>query len=232
VYAWGSNASGQLGVGGISKLLLPHQISLPTQALKVSAGADHTLILMIDGSVYACGEGSFGQLGLESDPLKSVNPHPTKVNLPHPVKDISAGNTHSIFLTIDGKVYVCGNNSFGQLGGSMLSQSTPTILDFPHYITSITTSGYHNAAITVDGELYTWGLNTYGQLGTGSHGTNIITPTRIVLSYRVSEVATGNEHTAIMSEDGLVYTCGQGLYGQLGHGDYENRSLFTLVSEY
>ena len=36
---------------------------------------------------------------------------------------------------------------------------------------------------------------------------------------RVSSIAGGGHHSAVVEEGGQLWTCGKGSYGQLGHGD-------------
>lgn len=43
------------------------------------------------------------------------------------------------------------------------------------------------------------------------------------------EVACGHAHTALRTENGDVYTWGNGYYGQLGHGTLQNELSPRLV---
>ena len=67
--------SGQLGLGDTSDALLPMPV---TGALKgkvvvqLAAGAEHTVCVTIDGSVYSWGDGSDGQLGLDDTADRAV----------------------------------------------------------------------------------------------------------------------------------------------------------------
>lgn len=97
-----------------------------------------------------------------------------------------SGWMSSYFLTSDGFVYTCGNNSFGQLG---LGQNTSFTTNIATK-TSITNAskiavaagGASVAVSTITNELYTWGNNQWGQLGLGNQ-TNTNTPTRATLSF-------------------------------------------------
>ncbi|EKX40966.1 hypothetical protein GUITHDRAFT_46944, partial [Guillardia theta CCMP2712] len=70
--------------------------------------------------------------------------------------------------------------------------------------------------------VYSWGKNKYGQLGLG-HTNNVPLPTGILsLSdplnrKNVRSIGAGKSHSAVIAEDGDVYTWGRGWEGQLGH---------------
>ncbi|WP_254244986.1 RCC1 domain-containing protein [Hymenobacter sp. BRD67] len=64
-YAWGDNASGQLGNSTTASSQVPVAVSLPTggRFVQVAAGQLHALALAADGSLYAWGGNASGQLG-------------------------------------------------------------------------------------------------------------------------------------------------------------------------
>lgn len=66
VWAWGQNTSGQLGDGTTQNRLLPalvHGLSATSQIVGISAGVNHCLALASDGSFWAWGDNSEGELG-------------------------------------------------------------------------------------------------------------------------------------------------------------------------
>ena|SRR5437762_5978033 len=86
-------------------------------------------------------------------------------------------------------------------------------------------------------EIYTFGANGYGQLGHGNLGSflasegneknnfNPLIPTKIEGFNNVIQVSCGGRHIAFLTTKGELYTCGNGEYGQLGHGDQEDISI-------
>jgi alpha-tubulin suppressor-like RCC1 family protein len=84
-----------------------------------------------------------------------------------------------------------------------------------------------------DGSLHTFGDGSYGKLGHGDMET-LLAPKRVVAAdwegRRVVSVACSGSHTAVMLDDGSLYTFGDGDDGLLGHGDEENQLAPTRVA--
>src|SRR5664280_2633067 len=74
----------------------------------VSAGGNFTMFLKADGTLWATGENTYGQLGDGTTTDKSV-PVPVMTG----VRSVSAGNSHTMILKTDGRT---GSNIIGQLG--------------------------------------------------------------------------------------------------------------------
>ena len=69
--------------------------------------------------MYSWGQCEYGQLGLGGIPDVEV-PCPRLVSdvsldLGVSIQDVKAGNSHSVILTSDGKLYSCGSNEYGQV---------------------------------------------------------------------------------------------------------------------
>lgn len=120
LYQWGLECADEEGTRFISK---PTKVTqLDNVAVKsVACGTRHTVCVAsgvyYTGIGYAWGRGSDGQLGLDHSRSLFV---PTLINQLYNtskyVRQVSAGRKHTGFLTVDGEVYTCGNNAFGQLG--------------------------------------------------------------------------------------------------------------------
>jgi alpha-tubulin suppressor-like RCC1 family protein len=63
VWAWGTNANGQLGDGTTTQRTLPVRVSGLTGVTTIAAGYEHGLALKVDGTVWAWGYNGYGQLG-------------------------------------------------------------------------------------------------------------------------------------------------------------------------
>lgn len=89
--------------------------------------------------------------------------------------------------------------------------------------------GEHRGAITNNGDLYLWGNNSDGQLGTVTDefikvywDKNGISSTPIKVMENVACASLGYDTSAVITNDGSLYTWGCGRYGRLGNGDDDN----------
>lgn len=135
VICWGRNHRGQLGDGALTDQPIPGYVVSPSGAgyldsiKAISAGKYHTLALHEDGTIWAWGENSYGELGNavsggSSDaydpaidsriPVQVLNEIGTA-----PLDNIimiAAGFYHNLALEADGTVWAWGRNDHGQLG--------------------------------------------------------------------------------------------------------------------
>ncbi|BFZ21760.1 hypothetical protein BsWGS_24799 [Bradybaena similaris] len=158
------------------------------------------------------------------------------------IKDVALGDGHSLYLTEDGQVYVCGLNNVGQLGLGLLDLAAveePIKLEgFLDFVTEIACGQHHSAIITEPGQVFCWGLSTDGQCGTGSLGV-VASPTQVVVEVGpelcqhgvpkptspevITKVACGAKHTLAVSSVGEIWTWGCG--PQLGLRDVKQTSV-------
>lgn len=206
----------------------------------VFAGGDHMFAVSDKGQVYGWGGNQYGQLGWKdaSDNVIVNVPKSIKFLQSRKVVQVSCGKCHSLMLLHDGSLYSMGDNEYGQLGiGNYSTPPQPneiiSLRGLP--IGQIVASGWHSFCVTVSGRVFCWGRNDFGQLGLGDRA-NRTSPNllRMLRSQAIMFVAAGDFHSAVLTQDGGVFTFGSSSKGQLGHGtisEYEvnPRKVFELM---
>ncbi|KAF3847807.1 hypothetical protein F7725_020835 [Dissostichus mawsoni] len=237
VFSWGAGEDGQRG-------LLPNllnnrpshvQMPLPIPVIQVACGNSHSLALTKGGDVFSWGLNSHGQLGLGKEVLQQFVPDLVCALTGVAVTQVTAGATHSLFLTLPGLVYCCGANKSGQLGLNRVDEKGRfTICMVPALrplgVSFISCGEAHSAVLTKDGKVFTFGEGSYGQLGHNS-SDNELKP-RLVdgLDGPASHISCGRRHTLVLSSSGQLWAFGDGAKGQIGTGRTENSLTPTLVS--
>ena len=132
VWAWGYNSYGEAGNGTTSPMQpTPVQVSGLSGVVAIAAGSYHTLALKNDGTVWAWGNNSSGQVGNGTAGVGWHRSTPTQVSGLTGVVSIAAGSSHSVAVKGDATVWTWGDNSYGQLGdGTTVSRNTPVRVSF------------------------------------------------------------------------------------------------------
>jgi alpha-tubulin suppressor-like RCC1 family protein len=166
VWTFGSNEAGQLGYSTENQWWgeLPRQVPGLNRITAVAAGANHTIALRQDGTVWTFGSNESGQLGRSTEGDRDL--HPAKVpGLVH-VTAIAAGIQQTITLKNDGTVWAFGSNGFGQLGTeSPMPVKTPKQISGVTNAVAIAAHGWNTAILKQDGTIWTLGYNANRQLG-------------------------------------------------------------------
>ncbi|KAL1233602.1 X-linked retinitis pigmentosa GTPase regulator [Trichinella spiralis] len=219
ILSFGSNEWGQLG------FLQKKTASKPTtikylkgkRACCVACGAQHTILGFESDKIYAFGRNCEGQLGLGNDEEQLMPAEITALS-GIPIAQLSAGVAHSAALTNEGKLYVWGRNTEGQLGLPHIQETKlPQIFHFPTLIKFVDCGYYHSAIINDELQVFTFGEGNHGKLGFETTA-NVKLPTKIESLQNCVEVACGKNHTMVLASSGLVFSFGDGSYGQLGLG--------------
>ncbi len=203
------------------------KVSLPEnkKAKSIRCGYNHTICLTDNGEVFSWGYGkdaTLGQGNSENYETPKEVDYFKKNNVK--IQKIECGDYFTLALSYDGKLYAWGQNNFGQLGLGQVTQqlkvNLPTRIHLGNKtVKEINAGEDHCACITSEGEGYIWGYGIDGRLGNGNK-TNVNIPTKIVIDdQKIQKISCGGHHTAILTENGSLYMCGNGRDGELGRGD-------------
>ena len=226
LWAWGDDSYGQLGDGlpiG-SRKYSPVQIGTATNWASISANFAQTIAIKTDGTLWAWGANTTGQLG---DSTTTQRPSPVQIGTANNWAGVSAGGNHTIAIKTDGSLWAWGANSKGQLGnGTNTNELTPVqIVTATNWASIRASFGAYTLAIKTDGSLWAWGDNTWGTLGDGTT-TNRNSPVQIGTANNWAGVSAGAgaQHTIAKKTDGTLWAWGSNFYGRLGDGTTTNRN--------
>ena len=264
-----------LGIGKPGKI--PFFIKNDIKIRHISSGSIHNLCLDFKSNLYSWGCSKGGQLGLdekelaiiykqnclnnsnskEKDKSKSEIENDNNFCLKEPkliksLKDIdiikiSSGEAHNAALSIDGKCYVWGLGSNGQLGlgfcedcfpyGEGMKKTrefVPTIVkEFDkknENIIKVFCGKTFTIFLNKKHELYSTGINDLNQCGIDNKlveninlCNDIVTPIKIEMFMRMKiiNISCGESHVLAITEDNdnrMLFSWGSNRFGQLGQG--------------
>lgn len=196
IFGWGANDSWQLWPSKLKFWDDPREAGADIRSLAVSKiflGAKVSFLLDEAGRLFSWGNGavnnpdgdeptSFGYLKL--------------INFLPPLKNIALGSSHVLALSTDGKVFIWGSNSLGQLGYSQVDTNDTVVADkfknsenlfYQHprqiktlpKIVALAAGEGHSLALDDNGQVWSWGLSTFAALGTDVIGATVRLPVRL-----------------------------------------------------
>lgn len=148
------------------------------------------------------------------------------------IVSVSAGRTHALAVTTEGKVVAWGNNGYGQLGSGVTVFETekPVAVTGMNNALSVTVGGGGSFALVVksDHSLWACGINDRGQLG---NGTTQGSAEYIKIMDDVSRAEAGENFAFAVKQDGTLWAWGANDRGQLGDGTTIDRLSPVKVAD-
>jgi hypothetical protein len=167
-------------IGGVINKNFPFLIEITSlfnllendKIVQFSQGFNHFGVITLLGQLFLWGNNDFGQLGTINH--TSFNePHNITYNLPLEFNDkvliVSCGNGFTSFLTKFGRLFLCGNNEFGQIGIGKKNPYFTNIIEITNSfklssndkLVNVKSYGNFNYALTSIGRLFVWGKSPY-----------------------------------------------------------------------
>jgi alpha-tubulin suppressor-like RCC1 family protein len=253
VRCWGLNSSGQLGYGNTNDVgdnETPDErdntsINLGTgrKAVSITAGVQHTCVVLDNGTVRCWGSGANGRLGYGNTTTIGDNENPgtagpVDLGIGRNALAVAAGENFTC-AQLDNRTVRCwGSGSSGQLGygntTTIGDNETPGsfgpvdlgVATVGRFAMAVSGGGSHTCAILDDGTVRCWGLPTEGQLGYGNITTigdnetpGSVGSVDMGSRQTAVSIAVGGTHTCALLDDGTVRCWGSGNKGQLGYGN-------------
>jgi alpha-tubulin suppressor-like RCC1 family protein len=210
LWAWGRNQYGRLGIGNTTEQSSPQQVGNSTTGTTwtaIATGYTHSLALKSDGTLWAWGRNSGGQLGTGDFTDQSS---PVQVGNGNSWSAISSTENNSLALKNDGTLWAIGGSRDPVQVGNGTTWS------------AISAGAFHYLALKNDGTLWAWGSDSGGQLGTGST-TFESSPVQVGNGNSWTAIAAGYKHS-LARQGGTLWAWGSNEFGQLGTGDNTSQS--------
>lgn len=233
------NAGQHLRLGWImhdsAQLWPTHMSSLAEISVrKIVCGAATSFVLSTDGRVFSWGTGRWGQLGhkiYNHYTEECANPTVVERLLSQNIVDVAVGYVHTLFLDDTGCVWVCGPGLNGRLGlglGARIGE-----YPIPRPMTPLWEQHFRHSAQKA---IAVVSQSTNNEL-MHSASTQMTLSNNMQLrmdeefySPKIIKISAGHKHSALLTEDGKVWTFGSGNCGALGHAmDFSDKHWPTLV---
>jgi alpha-tubulin suppressor-like RCC1 family protein len=174
LWVWGSNSNGQLGNGTTGGTQTsPLRVGADTDWDQVACGENFIVALKSNGTLWAWGSNSSGELGDGTTAPRAV---PGQVGIDTDWALVTAGYRQAHAIKSNGTLWAWGWNAPGSLGIGFASSSVPTPTQVGSSTWKAVATGYQTVtAVRTDGTLWAAGAdigaisqNVYGlvQLGT------------------------------------------------------------------
>ena len=240
LWACGSNAAGQLGMGDTTDRSSMVQVGALTDWAWVTAAGDattgFTCAIKTDGTLWTWGDNDVGQLGSGSTTDRSS---PVQVGALTDWSKVycmstgAGGDGFTCAIKTNGGLWTWGDGASGKLAsGATTDRSSPvrvgTLTNWAELALGVT----HVVARKTDGTLWAWGANNAGQLGT-NNVTNRSSPVQVGTDTDWLHVAAGGATTAGFSmatkTNGTLYSWGDGAGGKKMSSAVTDTSVPTQV---
>jgi hypothetical protein len=171
LWTWGLDSYGALGLSVLSPYInSPTQVGTGTNWKSVSLGPSFMGAIKTDGTLWLCGYGVYGRLGLGDSTNKSS---PVQLGTDTNWSMISCRYYATLATKTDGTLWAWGNGSRGQLGlNDGANRNSPVQVGTGTTWNKVS-SGGHSLAIKTDGTLWAWGRQRLGALGLNNSGNYV-----------------------------------------------------------
>ncbi|XP_034128288.1 serine/threonine-protein kinase Nek8 [Drosophila guanche] len=212
----------QLKAFGNSFSMSPIQLPPKAVIVGMAMSDSHFVVVNEDGSAYAWGEGTHGQLGLTS--LEAWKHYPSRMESVrnYHVVGACAGDAFTILVTKSGSLLSCGSNSNLSLGqDEQRNYHSPKLIAklADVRIEQLAAGLHHVLALSREGAVYVWGTSVSGALGLGNYQQQQKFPQKILLSHvktKPTKIFCGPDTSAVLFANGELHACGSNNYYKLG----------------
>jgi alpha-tubulin suppressor-like RCC1 family protein len=229
MWCWGTNGSGELGVGTQDQHNTPVQVAaLGNQVASFSLGSGSSCAVKMDGTLWCWGNNTNGQLG-DGTYSQRLSPVPITA-LGNLVLDVSVSSGHTCAVKMDGTLWCWGDGK--ALGtGTEIGRSTPAqVTALGDQVISVVGGWNFGCALKRDGTAWCWGENMGAGVGDGTTATRWSPVQITTLGNQVVSLAAGMGHACAAKLDGTLWCWGNNDNGQIGDGTVTRRLVPVRVT--
>ncbi len=236
LYCWGTDASGQLGVGtarghcGRRRIPCeggPREAATAERFRMVRAGQRHTCAIAAAGALFCWGENLQFQTGVQG-PVAVTTPARVLPGLEF--TDVGPGITHTCAVRTNGVVYCWGEGAYGALGrGDTITSVVPAPIASAERFTMVRSGRLRSCGIALDGAAWCWGLEWESAEGNVDYFHQRLLPHRIEGLPPLRDISVSTTSICALAVDGEAWCWeGNGL-AQLGIGTTTGTATPTPV---
>lgn len=220
---WGSNASGQLGLGDQVQRLTAAVVDPSSSWIAVGCGSAHTCAVKANGSLWCWGQGASGQLGGGGVGGASDRLVPTVVTLPGPARSVASKFESTCAVLVDGSLWCWGSNSEGQLGQNTVVTplNEPARVGTGNGWSQVATGQGHVLAIA-NGAANGTGRNAESELGLGAGAPGQVQSMTLIDAGPWQTISAGQQISMGVRSDGSLWGWGEA-FGALGFATTQQR---------
>lgn len=232
VSCWGDGTGGKLADNNTAahKRTAPRQIAATLNDVTAIASGGFTTCALsrgnqpADATVSCWGQSTSGELG-DNNVTAHNRGVPNQISQSALVGvEAIAGGLHHYCAIAQNSMAVPGSvRCWGQAKGTGQASNiaVPTDVGGLAYRAKKLAAGENfTCALLASGEVNCWGDNTFGTLGNSAVGSQSLTPVKVNLDERATDVVAGRNHAcALLSQTNSVVCWGRGFGGRLGNGD-------------
>jgi alpha-tubulin suppressor-like RCC1 family protein len=195
----------------------------------VRTGANHCIAIKNDGTLWAWGSNSDGQLG-NGGTSDIWTPYQIGVDNDWSTVGTGKSSTHNLAIKENGTLWAWGYNFYGQLGITPGDEELlPIQVGTDTNWSKVACGMFFSIAIKTDGTLWGWGSNNFGQVDDYNNNSFVQGPTLISSDTTWAELSCGDAHSLALKTNGDLYGWGFNFSGMVGNGNSGVGSESPLV---
>ena len=223
LWAWGRNTNGQLGLGNTTARSSPVQIGTDTNWASIASfngeGEQFSAAIRTNGTLWAWGQNSFGELGIGTT-VNASSPVQIGSGTTGPWSKVCCGSNFMLAITTEGQLWAWGGNGSGRLGiGNTTNRSSPVQVGGLTGWKDVQAGNGFTNALRDNNTLWGWGSGQYNGIG-----SFVSSPVQIGTNTDWNTLSVGNCIGAAIKTNGTLWAWGEPSPGQIDGGNTRKNS--------